>query len=283
MFNSLTVRAIIPITVAVTGFVVVCCILLYSSMKSDLIDDAIEYESGMADTVVRSARYAMLQSDREMLRKIIDNIGAQQNIEHIRIFNKKGLVMFSHNHREINSVVDKQSAGCKGCHAGAVPTASLGAMEKARRFVNEQGREVIGITAPIYNDPACSSAACHFHDPRQKVLGTLDIGVSSKHLTRTLHLLRNRMIMFSVMVLLLTIGGVVAFLQRNIFLPLRAIREFTSGTKHGTVAGKITGISGELAELAGDVRALAARLETSEQKIVDLQSRQPHQGISQPP
>jgi HAMP domain-containing protein len=272
MFKSLTARAIVPIAVSVTGFVVVCCILLYSLMKADLIGDAVEYENSLTNTIVRSASYAMLTSDREMLANIIDNIGVQEGIEHVRIFNKKGLIMFSRDHAEVNSIIDKKTAGCIGCHRGEVPETSLGAMEKARQFVNARGTEVLAITAPIYNEPACSTADCHFHPPGQKVLGTLDVGVSTAHLNRTLAQMRYRMTVFSVMVLVLCIGGVAALLQRNVFLPLREIREFTSQANHGTLSGKLTGISGELAELAGDVRTLAARLEKTEQKLVELES-----------
>ncbi|HEX3001809.1 MAG TPA: hypothetical protein VHN82_05500, partial [Methanoregula sp.] len=147
-----------------------------------------------------------------------------------------------------------------------------GSMAQARRFTNEQGAEIIAITAPIYNEETCSNSSCHFHDPQQKVLGTLDIGVSASHLNHTLFLMRNRMIMFTVMVLLLTIVGVVAYLQRNVFMPLREIKEFTSRVNRGRLAGKLTGISGELEELAGDVQSLAFRLEKTEQKLEELQS-----------
>jgi hypothetical protein len=275
MFKSLTVRAIIPIAVSLTGFVVVCCILLYASMKADLTHDAELYETRMADTIRRSAHYAMLKADRDMLGNIIDNVGAQEGMEHVRIFNKKGLVMFSGNKGELNSFVDKKSAGCIGCHQGNVPLTTLGTMEKARRYANERGVDVIAITAPIYNEPACSSAACHFHDASQKVLGTLDIGVSAKHLNSTLALMRTRMILFSIMVLILSIVGVTAFLQRNIVLPLRAIKEFTSGGNRDSLSHKLTGISGELGDLAGDVQTLTIRLEKSEQQLVALRSDRP--------
>ncbi len=48
MFKSLTARAIIPVTVSVTGFVIVCCILLYSLMKTDMINDVMGYETNQA-------------------------------------------------------------------------------------------------------------------------------------------------------------------------------------------------------------------------------------------
>ena len=45
MLKSLTARAIVPVAVAVTGFVVVCCILLFSALKTDMISDAVSYET----------------------------------------------------------------------------------------------------------------------------------------------------------------------------------------------------------------------------------------------
>ena len=272
MFKSLTARAVVPIAVSITGFVILCCIMLYSVMKADLINDATEYERRLADTIIRSARHAMLKSDRETLRNIIDNVGVQEGIEHVRIFNKKGLIMFSRNQGEVNCFVDKKSPGCVCCHRAESPSAILGSMDKARRFMNERGTEVLAITAPIYNESACATAACHFHDAGQKVLGTLDIGVSTAHLDRALALMRNRMILFCLMVLVLTIGGVAALLHRNVFVPLRRIEEFTSMVNHGNLSGKLTGISGELAELAGDVRTLATRLDATEQQLEKLQT-----------
>ena len=67
MFRTLSARAIVPVAVAVTGFVVVCCILLYSVMKTDMINDTTTHETNLTDTVIKSARYAMLKSDRETL------------------------------------------------------------------------------------------------------------------------------------------------------------------------------------------------------------------------
>ena len=267
MLKSLTARAIVPVALSVTGFVVVCCIVLYSLMKNDLIRDALRCETNLADTVIKSTRYAMLRSDRDMLRNIIDNVGDQRGIEHLRIFNKKGVIMFSRNHGDVNQLVDKKAAGCVGCHAGPVPATYLGTMEQARRFVNEWGIEVIAITVPIYNYPTCSSVACHYHDPAQKVLGTLDIGLSAAPLQKTLAVMRKRMIVFSLMVLVLTVGGVAALLKRSVFVPLREIKEFTAQASSGNLTREFPGISGELTELAGDVRGLALQLRRAVEEL----------------
>src|SRR5574340_196846 len=197
MLKSLTARAVVPVTVAVTGFVVVCCIILYSIMKTDITNYVIKYETNQAQTIVKSTRYAMLHDDRETLRNIIDNIGTQEGVEHVRIFNKKGLIMFSRDHREVNRFVDKKTSGLVECHTGPVPSAALGNMKQARRFVNEHGGEVLAITAPIYNEPECYNAACHVHTAEQKILGTLDIGLDASPLLKNLSIMRGRMIVFS--------------------------------------------------------------------------------------
>ena len=268
--KSLTAKAIVPVAVAVTGFVVICCILLYSVMKTDMINDAVIYETNLADTIVKSTRYAMLKSDRDMLSNIISNIGQQKGVEHVRIFNKKGLIMFSEDPTELNRFVDKKTAGCVGCHASAIPATTLGAMEQARRFVNDRGMEIVAITAPIYNEPSCYDTTCHFHSANQKILGTLDIGLSEYPLLKTLSLMRSRMILFSFMVLVLTICGVAALLRRHVFDPLREITEFASNVNQGYLHSKLPGISGELSDLANNVRAVAHRLRDAVLEIEKL-------------
>jgi hypothetical protein len=267
MLKSLIARAIVPVAVAITGFVIVCCILLYSALKADMVSDAASYETNLADTIIRSTRYAMLKGDRETLRTIIDNISSQDNLEHVRIFNKKGLIMFSGNHGEVLTYMDKKTAGCIGCHAGPAAKSTLRQMERARRFQDSRGKEIIAITSPLYNDPACYTASCHFHSADQKILGILDLGISAEHLDSTLTLLKNRMIVFSIMILLLSVGGVAALLRRQVFVPLRQIRTFTSEVNSGSLSNDLSGISGELTDLACDVRSIACQLKLAEEEL----------------
>lgn len=233
MLNDLAKKAIFPVALTVTGFVIVCCILLYTFIQGDLTEDTIHHEANLADTIVKSTRYAMLKDDRETLGQMIANIGEQQGVEHVRIFNKKGLIMFSADPAEVNRLVDKKSAGCVECHAGSRPNTRLGAMEKARRFVNAQGKDVLAITMPIYNEPGCSTSACHAHPPLQKILGTLDIGLSQEPLKRSLANLRIRMFVFCLMVLALTVGGVSALLRRNVLIPVGKLAVYAEALRRG--------------------------------------------------
>jgi len=233
--QRICVRAILPVAATLTGFVVVCCLLLYTVIKGDLNRYAVRHSSDLAATVVKATRYAMLKGDRDSLMNTIGSIGEQQEVEHVRIFNKQGLIMFSGSGDEVGTLVDKVDAGCIGCHAGAQPATRLGPMEQARQFTNGDGHAVLAITAPIYNEAACSSA-CHAHDQGQKILGTLDIGLSLAPLRSTLELLRNRMVVFCLLILVLAVGATVGLLHRNVLLPLCRLSVYSDRVIDGAAA-----------------------------------------------
>jgi HAMP domain-containing protein len=233
MFRTLAARAIIPVSVSVSGFVVVCCILLYSSMKQDRIEENILHANDIATVLVQSTRYAMLKEDRETLRNMVSNVGGERMVEHVRIFNKQGVIVFSGHEAEVGNLVDKDAEGCSVCHVGNNTATSLGPMEQARRFVTETGEPVLAITAPIYNEPDCANAGCHHHPSGQTVLGTLDIGLSEEPLRRNLAVMGQRLTFFTVMVVVLCVSGVAAVLRLRIVGPIRKLIDFIEKVTSG--------------------------------------------------
>ncbi len=266
MLSSINSRAILPVACAVTGFVIACCVLLYVFVKDDLTKGEIQHAADLADTVIKSTRYAMLHDDRETLSNIISSIGEQNQVEHVRIFNKKGLIMFSHTEKEVNRFLDKSAAGCMECHAGGEPKRSLRTMDQARQFTNDAGHDVLAITAPIYNEPECSNAACHFHASGQSLLGTLDIGISQAPLKHTLSQLQGRMIVFSGMILVLTVGAVCALLYSQVFLPIKKLLAFTSRNSANGLENDFPEVSGDIAQLADAFQKMDARVREYEKR-----------------
>ena len=257
MGMSLSVRAIVPVTITVTGFVVVCCLLLYQAIKQDMIQDTVSHETALAQTVVRSTRFAMLKADRETVQNIVTTVGAQLDVEQVRIFNKRGVIMFSSHPGEISRQVDRNSEGCIVCHAGPTPLAAMGSMQQSRRYKNERGESVLAITAPIYNEPECFNASCHVHPSTQKVLGTLDIGLSQKTLLASLASLRSRMALFSFMILILTVAGVSAILRRSLFLPVQQLTSYALHLAAGRRDAELPELSDELETIGQTLQDLA--------------------------
>jgi two-component system NtrC family sensor kinase len=114
----------------------------------------------LANIMLRSTRYAMLQDDRHALVNIIQELGSEPGIQRIRLFDQNGRITLSTDPREVNT-------------PGALPGS-----EGARIFRDPQGQRVLAVNRFIENSPACSNAACHYHPASQKVLGAIDADLS---------------------------------------------------------------------------------------------------------
>ncbi len=267
MFQSIATRSIIPVGLAVTGFVAVCCLSLYSIMKQDMIEDAAQNGRNIANTVVLSTRYAMLHNDRQHLGNIIANIGQHQGVEHLRVFNHDGFIAFSRSQAEIGRKVNKQVEGCSGCHSSSKPVEQLAAGKQTRRFVNERGVQVLAMSLAIYNEPSCTTS-CHNHPADQKILGMLDIGLDQGPLQNSLALMRYRMIVFTLMTLVLTVGGVAALLNRAFFIPLKKLVAVTSSDDGSGSEKQLESGYGELSLLARNYHSLLVRLNDTREALV---------------
>jgi hypothetical protein len=208
----------------------------------------------------------MLKADRETLGNIIDSIGEQEAVEILRIFNKKGVITFSKHHEEVNRAIDKRGPGCVGCHDGPVPSANFREMEQIRRFTDRNGAEILAIAVPIYNETSCSAAQCHVHPTGQQILGILDVGLDQKHLQDSLATMKSRMVLFSIMILILTVGGVAALLRRTIFLPLQRLAALTEQPAEPTMHKEFNRCSSEIFTIASNFSRLAQRLQKCEEK-----------------
>ena len=275
MFERIAGRALVPVGVVVTGFLVVCFTLLYSAIREVVIRDAIGQANNLAGIVLKSTRSAMMKPDREMNNAIIQNISEQKGVQHVRIFNEKGVVAFSSRAGEVSRQVDKKAEGCVICHEKTEPVKTLGNMQKARTFTNSLGQETLAITAPIYNEPACSEAACHVHPSSQTVLGTLDIGLAQDATVNSLSVIRAEMIIFSLLALVLTTAGVIALLKMIVLAPLNRLQAYTERREQDDTVPQPANLPYELDKIAKSYYVLSNKL-TELEKRSGLGSDTPH-------
>ena len=272
MFDNLIARAIVPVTIAVTGFVIFGCLLLYSFVKADMTEAAFSAADNCADTVVKSTRSAMMEDDQHAIQNIVSNIGTRADVKLIKIFDQDGKARYS-------GVAGSESlsATVDGNIDEFLKSETI--TEKTAIYNIDYGDGSLMVSVPILNEPKCSTSACHFHSKDEKVLGFFSIGISSDHLDKTLALLRTRMIVFSVMVLFLTIGGVTALLRMNLFLPIFRLTYNIGQAVKGIAEGELPKSDHKLGQLNKDFRLLVKQrdqavsdlktLENSDRKVED--------------
>jgi len=259
MFDNLIARAIVPVTIAVTGFVIFGCLLLYSFVKADMTEAAFTTANNCADTVIKSTKSAMMEDDQLAIRDIVTNIGTRDDVKLIKIFDQKGNVRYSGNtgSEALAATVDSHIAQ------------ALELKQKTAWHEIDHTNGNLMVLLPIFNESKCSTAACHFHSEEDQILGFFSIGLSSKQLDKTLALLRNRMIVFSIMVLFLTIGGVTALLRMNLFLPILRLTYNAEQAAQGTTEAELPESDHKLGKLNKDFRRVVKQ---RDQALHDLQA-----------
>ena len=265
MFDNLIARAIIPVTIAVTGFVIFGCLLLYSFIKADMTSEAIRTLNGCASIVVKSTRSAMLEDDQQSIQDIVENVGTREDVQLIKIYDQKGDIRYS------GQDAPEDILTVTNAHISEFLQSPSSYKQKPQHDV-DHSNGFIATSLPIFNEPQCSTAACHFHSESEPVLGFVSIGISSRYLEKTLSVLRTRMIIFSVMVLFLTVGGVTALLRMNLFLPIIRLTYNAELAAQGTAEPDLPKSDHKLGKLNKDFRLLVKQ---RDQALKDLKGIKP--------
>jgi len=198
------------------------------------VQQQIDRQTNMAQAVIRSTNYTMMHGDHRALQHTLKNMGQVSGVHHLRLFDKQGRITFSQNKGEIGSMIDTQEEACIICHQQGRTLTTLGRAERVRRFEAKNGREVIALTTPIPNKPQCAQK-CHAHPPEKKILGILDVGMTTSQLQQELRGVVQGLALFWFLLTLLVLGLICALMQRFVLRPvaelLRYKRSLLAGEK----------------------------------------------------
>ncbi|AMV72908.1 sensor histidine kinase, HAMP domain-containing protein [Desulfuromonas sp. DDH964] len=283
----------------VTSAVLISAMLLFAyfsirSLEETSIAEAVKDIDNLSETILRTTFHQMLEDDRARVYQTIAEVGFQRGVRHIRLINKDGLISFSTRPEEVGLQVDKGEPSCNMCHGPVAvePLLAASSMSRSRRFVDEQGETVMGMARAIYNQPSCSTAACHEHPAGDQLLGVLDITVSLAEMTASTAGFRERMIL-ATLGLLFTLGASLAVvIRRFIHRPVRDLLAHTRRLAQGDLEGRIERLAkdelgeleeafnemtGNLRRVQGELRELAASLESKVEErtrqVQDIQKR----------
>jgi two-component system NtrC family sensor kinase len=141
-----------------------------------LLESMVRGADQLSHAITNATWHAMLADRRDDAYQVITAIGQQPGIESIRIFNKEGLVTYSTDPHAARQV-DKNAEACFLCHEREQPLVRLDAPNRARIYRGSDGKRRMGMVTPVYNEPACSQAACHAHPAEKTVLGVIDVSM----------------------------------------------------------------------------------------------------------
>ena len=123
-----------------------------------------------------SMRHAMLKNDREMLQETLMDIGRQNNVLRVAIFDEKSRLKMTDQLADFNPAPTQSSPGCVECHQ---PT---GVLQKYSIILDipSLGEPMLRSSTIISNEPECY--ACHASS--EKNLGMIIVDYSLAGLTK---------------------------------------------------------------------------------------------------
>jgi two-component system NtrC family sensor kinase len=238
--NRLSVRVLAGSVVLLVAFFAVFSFLAIRLSQEELTKRVVESAGRVSDIIRQSTHYSMLLNRKEDVYEIITTIGKEPGVEGIRIYNKRGEIIFSTDKREERSAVDLHAEACYGCHDQGKPLEALPTGNRTRIYESAGHRRILGLINPIRNEAACSAAACHAHPEGTTILGVLDVRMSLEELDKSLVHAQNTMILYaSVMV---AAGALISvfFLSSTVIGPVRKLRRGAQAITSGDLSRSIT-------------------------------------------
>lgn len=242
-------------------------ILNIDSQEKQLLDEMTIGAEMVSQTMVSTTWHAMLEDRRETVYEMMENVGRQENIDKVRIYNKTGRIMFSTAQERVRAV-DIRAEACDVCHAAGQPLVQVDTPSRTRIFRREGGGRLMGMVTPIYNEPSCSTADCHAHPENIHVLGVLDVTMPLDRVDAELAGLRLRSFLLSTVSVLLVSFFVILFTRRFVHRPVQQLIAATKAIGVLDVERPLDLCAeGELGELAASFRRMQDRLRSSHMQI----------------
>jgi len=222
----------------------------------------------MSSVIKRNTSYYMLRNQRDGLYHIITDMANEPEMIRIRIINDRGSISFSSDPTEMGKVVDQNLAIHQALPPGGSAYRFADGKQSFRMYSLATGERALGVITPIENSPSCSQAECHAHPAEIRTLGVLDTNISLASTEQSVAESQRQVLLYTVLAILGVAVLSVAFVQRMLAGPLRALTEGTKRLGSGELGYQIElKSSGELQELANSFNTMSCQLDEAHGEI----------------
>ena len=191
--------------------------------KDNALRNIVDEVDRLSNTIKLGAHYAMMLNSRDDINQIIYNIGRQEEIKNIRIYNKNGQIKFSNKPEDVDRITNIKDDACYICHRKDPPEDTISLAERIRIFDSDSGYRLLGIISPIFNEKSCSTDVCHYHPDDKKILGALDVVVSLEKTDQQILSYENGIIALAVFSFLGISSIIGIFLMRFVNRPIKTL------------------------------------------------------------
>jgi len=257
-----SVGLILLLSLAVWGF------FNFRYMQQKMVANITAGTQRLSNTIRLGTHYAMMLNSRDDIKQIITNIAKQHDIVNIRIYNKQGEIKYSNRDAEIDTVTNIKNEACYICHRSDPPVHQVTLAETVRTFRSEDGYRLMGVISPVYNEPGCSTDACHVHPPDKKVLGAIDLVVSLEEADQELARYERNLVALAVFIFVATSAMILFFIYRFVKHPIKKLIDGTRRIEKGDYGASVeVDQADEMGQLAKAIRQMGTAIDNKQSEL----------------
>jgi two-component system NtrC family sensor kinase len=265
---------ITKIAIATSIVLLVCMVVFtqlnFNNLQKLMIENAVADSDRLSETIISSTHNQMLENNLFGVFQMINEVGKQKGVIHIRLISKTGRIIHSTDENEIGRLLDKKTEACNMCHESETPQVDVSSMNRSRFFKDSNGQEVMGLAKAIYNSEKCYTAACHFHPESFKILGVLDVITSLQPMRELMESYRYKLGAVTVLIIAAIWASITFFMMIFVNSPIKQllyqIKMLSKGELDGTVP---TFSSYELAVLSDSFNRMTQNLRKARSELED--------------
>jgi len=242
-----------------------------NTLRESFFSEAMYETDTLSEMILHNTHYLMLNNDRVQIQQVIDQAGTMDRIGQIRIFGREGVVSFSTDKTEIGTALSDDAEGCYFCHVGKSDALIDAPVEiRSRTFTDPYGKDFLGMTRAIYNEPSCYTAECHFHSADEKKLGILDVVVSLEKMQAVIFNHHADVFISTVVMLVLMSICQFVFTQKYVCAPVNRLVRHTERLARGDLAARMENVqTDEFGELGEAFNSMASSLAQAQLELRD--------------
>lgn len=228
-FRSSIYGRVVFITTISLFFLFVAFGIIFRSVNENYMKSVISENGNNIGHLVEGALYqSMMENDQTSLQRMLDQINAMEGIDNVSMYDNKNNLAYT---SILNDSDNHSDPDCISCHQDLDQMFSPD--KKSYRIVDADSECVMNpknknvrnllIKSPILNNPSCSAAACHAHNPDEKVLGSLIIKMPLQGLDNALKESTTDYFLLASLLTVFLIVFLIYFTNKRIKTPLNEI------------------------------------------------------------
>ncbi len=270
MLHHLAQRLVVPLTIIVVAVAAFSGLYTVAGEERQMLRMMSEGADQLSRSITSATWHAMLADRREDAYQVMHTIAQKQGIDHIRMFNRNGLLTFSTKPEEISHQKDRSLETCSGCHVSALPLQQMDLSWRTQILKKPDGQRSLDMVTPIFNEPSCSQADCHAHPASLKVLGLVDVRLSLHNVDAELATMKLRVLVRVLVEIGLISLFIVLFTRHFVARPLMELVSSAQAISQMNLDRpvQVTDGSDEISHLARAFEVMRESLKSAHEEIL---------------